>query len=123
MSSKTLYFYKGTAFPIWVSSKPMGKVPTEELRKLAMEMILLGLRQGISREMQIVDYKTQLDAMEQGFYKVCNPTSEEGLKRMVLRFDMSKDELYSMWVLNILALMIMGALKEDNDNGLLTMTF
>jgi hypothetical protein len=122
MSSKTLYFYKGTAFPIWVSSKPKGKAPTEEFRKLAMEMILLGLRQGISREMQIVDYKTQLDVMEQGFYKVCNPTSVEGLKRMVQRFGMSEDELYSMWVLNILALMIMGALKEDNDNGLLTTT-
>ena len=113
---KELYFYKGTAFPTIYTIR-QGNY--EVFRKHAMEMIMLGLKHGVSREVQIVDYITQLDIIEGRLREFCNPSSVEGMKRMAKSLNTDEQELYSTWTLDILALMILGVLKDDNNNGVL----
>jgi hypothetical protein len=117
MSSKILYFYKGIAFPIWYGFK--SSVHEEFLTRA--RGILLGLKHGVDRATQIAKYTKQLDAIELGLCEICDPPSAESMNQMSLRFDKSEDILYITWVMNILALIIMGGLKDDNENGASTL--
>jgi hypothetical protein len=118
MSTQTLFFYKGTAFPMYRAGNSVSV--SSETTKVAMDMILLGLKQGVSRETQITDYKTKLDEIEQLLCKHCNPSSEAGLQRFAKIMNDTSDRIYSLWSLNICALLILKVLKHDNENGFLT---
>ena len=107
-----LYFYKGTAFPI---STPNN---LQEDKKSVEEMILLGLKHGISLKEQIKEYKQQLDLIEESIYKNCNPSSAKGLKKMEQQFGKSIPSLMATWILNIIALLRLKAITNDNDNGI-----
>ena len=114
-----LFFYKGTAFPQVVDAPNL----EAEMMKNATEMIVLGLKHGVSMEQQKKDYKEQLDLMEQ---RLCdearNKIMDEGVidRAMVSLGIESRDYFYSTWCLNICALLKMKVIKDDNENGILS---
>jgi hypothetical protein len=119
MSSRTftksirgrLYFYNGTAFPIAIQSN------LEEQKKQVEEMIMLGLKTGVSLKEQIKDYKEQLDKIEACLYKHCNPSSAKGLKKVEQELGRNEDSILAIWQINILALLRLKAIKDDDNNG------
>ncbi len=115
MMSGTLYFYKGTAFPITTTS-PSSRTVMDN----AKEMIALGLRMSnISLDEQAKDYFEQLDIIEDHLHKYCNPSSKKKLKKVCSLLMKDEDELYATWCLNICALLIMKRINNDEMNGLL----
>ena len=87
-------------------------------------MIILGMRMGVSMEQQKIDYKEQLDLIEETFCEISQGRAmdENTLKTAVkiLKAN-SVDELYAMWCLNICALLKMKVIKDDCNNGILRM--
>ena len=67
-NAKVMFFYKGTAHPQVIDAPDV----EESLMKQANEMILLGMRQGVSMKQQKADYIEQLDMMEQALFKAAN---------------------------------------------------
>ena len=109
MASKmVLLFYKGTSLPY----------DTEFYDKIlpkASKMIRNGLKAGVSRNTQIQDYIEQLDFLEQSLVNsnLSHTREIEGLWG-------DQYKRYSVvWILNILALLELGFLKNDNMNGTL----
>jgi len=111
----TLYFYKGTTFPIIAPS--FGQ---DEIKKLALEMIMEGLKSKVSKEQQIADYKEQLDNIEETLFLHCNPATAEGMKTASRILGRSENNLYSIWAIDICALLILKAIPDDNDNGIVS---
>ena len=116
-----LFFYKKTMFPQVVDAPDVA----EAMTSMANEMIVLGLEHGVSMEQQKEDYISQLDVMEEAL----TSTAEGGLmsgksinKAMVMLGQTDLQKFYTMWCLNICALLKMKAIKNDNDNGILKMT-
>jgi hypothetical protein len=101
----------GTAFPIAIQSD------LEEQKKQVEEMILLGLKTGVSLKEQIKDYKEQLDKIEACLYKHCNPSSAKGLKKVEQELGRNEDSILAIWQINILALLRLKAIKDDDNNG------
>ena len=116
-NNSVLFFYNGTAFPQMVDAPDL----EEKMIKNANEMIVLGLKHGVSLEEQKKDYKEQLDLMEQTLCDTAQgkmmdaDTIDRASKKMCI----SIDTFYSMWCLNICALLKMKVIKNDNDNGML----
>jgi hypothetical protein len=54
---KTMYFYKGTTFPLGTTEKGANQYKfSKDITKGSIEMIMAGLKDGISKEEQIKDY-------------------------------------------------------------------
>ena len=122
----TMYFYKGTTFPIVSNGEGFPKL----INKGALDMIINGEKMGVSREQQIKDYKEQLDAMEQA---MCDIQADMGVPENdvdarayldALCAECGKDqtELQAIWCINIASLLLMKALKQDDFNGTMTLT-
>ena len=124
---KTMYFYKGTTFP--VGTTEVGKRQYEfskSITKGSIEMIMAGLKDGISREEQIKDYLEQLNKIEGEMCKIEKEDEKRWMRQtqkclniLCERLGMGQDQMMTMWCLNINALIVMKALKNDNDNGVL----
>ncbi len=119
--SKTLFFYKGSCFPISDDTENL----VETMMGFANKMIVAGLRAGVGIEEQKTDYKNQMDAMEQAIFdntkdaRVDYDTLDkamESLKVKGLVFE-DIDAFYRMWSLNVCALLKMNVINNDNDNG------
>lgn len=109
----TTYYYKGTAMPqMWLKEA--------DAYKLSKEMIVLGLKAGHSFNTQTNMYFEQLNKIEEAMFKYCNPSSEEGMKRVSEILQQSIEKIYTTWCLNICALLVMKVLPNDLMNGLLT---
>ena len=114
-----LFFYKGTAFPQVVDNPHL----EAKMMESATEMIVLGLKHGVSMEQQKKDYKEQLDAMEQ---RLCDFAKNKIMDESVIDRAMvslgieSRDHFYSAWCLNVCALLKMKVIKDDNENGILS---
>ena len=65
----SFWFYKGTT---------MGLIPlsSKDLKKQALNMILLGIKHGIPREQQIKEYREQVEYMESVIFK-CGGDSDK----------------------------------------------
>ena len=110
MASKmVLLFYKGTSL----------QYDTEFYDKIlhnASEMIQNGLKAGLSRKTQIQDYIEQLDFLEQSIVDCKTSYTTRDIRD--LWGDQYK-QYFSIWILDILALLELGGLKNDNMNGTL----
>jgi hypothetical protein len=116
-NAKVLFFYKGTAHPQVIDAPDV----EEYLMKQANDMILLGMRQGVSMKQQKADYIEQLDMMEQALVKAANgnPLNEKATLKAAKIVGQTADKFYYWWCLNICALIKMKVLKDDNDNGIM----
>jgi hypothetical protein len=113
-----LFFYNGTSFPQLVD------VPDLDLKmaESAKNMIELGLKHGVSLAEQKKDYKEQLDRMEQFLCEEArgNEMDDASIDRAMVRLGFAnRQKFYSMWCLNICALIKMKVIKNDNENGIL----
>jgi hypothetical protein len=113
-SKGTLYFYNGSAFPA------VSEMPQELMMKLSLEMIMEGVRRGVSKTEQIKDYKEQLGIIEQALYLHNNPSSPEGMKKIEKVLCRKEDELFAMWASGVCALLLLKAIPDDNDNGVMS---
>ena len=108
MASKmVLLFYKGTSLPY----------DTEFYDKVlpnVSEMIQNGLKEGLSRKTQIQDYIEQLDFLEQS---IVNCKTQYTTRDIQIHWGDQWKEYFTVWILNILALLELGVLKNDNMNG------
>ena len=126
-TSKTLYFYKGTTFPVIVGGNEFPK----KIENFSVEMIITGMKQGVSREQQIKDYTYQLNIVEQTMCDIQRDFGEpitdadttKGLTELCKRMGQTQDYLMTMWCLNISALLVMKALKQDDFNGTMRQVF
>jgi hypothetical protein len=109
-----MMYYNGTPCP-WVLSK---QSELEMLKINAEEMIKLGLKHGVSLKQQMSDYKGQMDIMEKRMYN-SGKKSKTGFPEVGV---LSEKDM-SLWWLNMFALIRLKVVKEDNDNGLLVMSF
>ena len=116
-NNSVLFFYNGTAFHQMVDAPDL----EEKMIKNANEMIVLGLKHGVSLEEQKKDYKEQLDLMEQTLCDTAQGKMMDAdtIDRAAKKMCISIDTFYSMWCLNICALLKMKVIKNDNDNGML----
>jgi len=116
-NTKVLFFYKGTSHPQVIDAPDA----EEHFMKQANEMILLGMRQGVSMKQQKADYIEQLDIMERALFNVSN--GELLTKKAILKaaeiVGQTADKFYCLWCLNICALIKMKVLKDDNENGIM----
>ena len=111
---RTLYLYKGTTMPMmWLKE--------QDAMNSAREQLELGLRMSnISLSEQSDDYKNQLNKIEECMYKYCNPSSEEGIKKVAKVCGQSVEHLYGLWCINICCLLILKIIPDDNMNGIMT---
>ena len=116
-NKSVLFFYKGTTFPKIVDIPYLEKIMFQG----ADVMIARGLRMGVSMEEQKKDYKEQLDLMEQTLCDTAQGKMMDAdtIDRAAKKMCISIDTFYSMWCLNICALLKMKVIKNDNDNGML----
>jgi len=116
-NAKVMFFYKGTAHPQVIDAPDV----EEYLMKQANEMILLGMRQGVSMKQQKADYIEQLDMMEQALVKAANgkPLNKKTILKAAEIVGQTADKFYYWWCLDICALIKMKVLKNDNMNGIM----
>ncbi len=123
MTTQTRFFYKGTQFPIAL----VGENTAQEIIKNANEMIIMGLRMNISLEEQKKDYKEQLDMIEQKLFDIGSTQNKskikKGLTNIAKYLNSTIDDIHSMWMLNVCALLKMKVIENDNMNGLMTIRF
>jgi len=123
--NSTLFFYKGTAFPQVVFCDG-NSVLGESMAEHAAEMIVLGMRMGKSMEKQKEEYIKQLDLMEQTLFETARGgamTDKSIREAMALLGQTNLQQFYTMWCLNISALLKMKAIPNDNMNGLMVWDF
>lgn len=121
-----LFFYKKTMFPQVVDAPDVA----EKFTKTANEMIVNGLKHGVSMEQQKEEYISQLDLMEEALTSTAGGGEMDGEtigRAMVMLGEAGLQmtdlqRFYNIWCLNICALLKMKAIKNDNDNGILKMT-
>ena len=126
-TSNTMYFYKGTTFPIVSNGDGFPKL----INKWALDMIIKGEKMGVSREQQIKDYKEQLDVMEQVMTDIQaemgvpenDKDAQDQLDALCEECGKDQTELQAIWCINIASLLLMKALKQDDFNGTMTQTF
>lgn len=116
METKTLCFYKGTAYPAYYD--------IEQISKDANRMIQLGLISNVSIKTQITDYKNQLDTIESlmNLYSENNIITENTRKKVSDTVKLSDDRIYVLWGLNIAALLKLKAIPNDDNFGIITIT-
>jgi len=123
MTTQTRFFYKGTQFPIAL----VGENTAQEIIKNANEMIIMGLRNNISLEEQKKAYKKQLDMIEQKLFDIGSTQNkskiEKGLTNIAKYFNSTIDDIHSLWMLNVCALLKLKVIENDDMNGLLTIRF
>ena len=107
----TMYFYKGSTFPVLIGGNTISACT-----KTANDMIIMGLRCGISINEQIKDYTSQLDTIEGLLFKYCNRNAK-GIKKVCKELKKTDDELQALWSLNICALLKLKVIENDNMNG------
>ena len=116
-NAKVMFFYKGTAHPQVIDAPDV----EEYLMKQANEMILLGMRQGVSMKQQKADYIEQLDMMEHALVTAANGglLTKNAILKAAESVGQTADKFYYWWCLDICALIKMKALKDDNMNGIM----
>jgi len=115
MNEQTLFYYNGTTTGILSSEGSL-------FTKMSKEMLVLGLRNGISLNEQRDTYKKQLDYIENIYHLECagGNVSLPALERTCSKCGYSDvEQLTTIWNLNISALLHLKAIPDDNNNGIL----
>ena len=118
-NTSVLFFYNGTAFPQVVDAPDVEQM----FHKNANEMILRGIRGGLGMEQQKKEYKEQLDLMEQTLVDTVQGKMMDGAsidRAWVILGLKDRQHFYTLWCLNICALLKMKVIKNDNENGVLS---
>ena len=115
MKEQTLYFYKGTAFPVIYYG-----LQVKSVMENAHEMIVKFLKDNVSLKEQVEIYKNQLDHIEGLMVKYANPTTDKGMKKVASIMGKDIDWIGAVWCVNVCALLKLKAIENDNMNGLLT---
>ena len=113
MTENVLYFYKGTAWPQYPS------LPVKEAMEKGKQMLVLGLKNGLSLEAQAEIYKSQLDIIEGTMVKYANPTTEKGMNKVASIINRDLDFIGAIWIANVCALLHLKKIQNDNMNGYL----
>ena len=108
LTNTTLFFYKGTTFPIIHNN-----LNFDDIYNQSNLMIKKGLEANYSIKEQINIYVEQLDVIE-------NELFLNNFKNMSCKLNKSEDGINAMWMLNITALIKMKHLKDDEMNGFVT---
>ena len=127
-SQQTMYFYKGTVFPI--TAKEFGDEIGEyhkNIVKASIDIITTNLKKGISKKELINDSIKQLDIIEQHMCDIEEEmgfASEKSLKELCKRYGIDQDVIaqgviMDFWAININILLMLKGLKQDNENGIL----
>ena len=111
MTETVFYFYKGTAWPQYPT------IPVKEAMDAGKEMIVRGLKGGLSLDAQAEIYKSQLDLFEGTMVKYANPTTEKGMNKVASILNKDLDSIGSMWIANVCALLHLKKIQNDNMNG------
>ena len=119
----TLYYYKGSTFPLAVNETGGERKFEKGIVKGSLDMIAEGRKNGKSRADLIKLYKFELDYIEEAMFsteqKYPNKTDQERMDIVCKELDYSQDFAHSFWCLLVNALMLLKAIENDNDNGLL----
>lgn len=115
MKEQTLYFYKGTAFPVIYYD-----LPVKAVMKNAHEMIVNFLKDNMSLKEQVQMYKEQLDHIEGLMVQYANPTTKKGMKKVASILGKDLDFIGGLWCVNVCALLKLKGIENDNMNGILT---
>ena len=110
-----LVFYKGT--PLQYSNKQY-----DLMHRKGNEMIVSGLRNGVSLEQQKKDYLNQLDFIEE---KICFISNNDEIFEEKLIANWGKEEYLKskmLWFMNIEALIKLKVLNDDDKNGFLVIS-
>ena len=108
LTNTTLFFYKGTTFPIIHND-----LNFDNIYNTSNLMIKKGLEANYSIKQQINIYVEQLDKIE-------NELVLNNFKNISSKLNMNENEISTMWMLNITALIKMKHLKDDEMNGFVT---
>lgn len=112
-----LGFWKGTTLCEFCIEGGINQV-----RKLAIEMIMLGIKNGFSKEQQILDYREQLDTIENLICKYSfMKDTDKIVETIAEKLNCEENYLQSLWIVNIMALLIMKVIKDDNNFGFVVM--
>ena len=111
---QTLYFWKGSTFPVFMKGDHYNYFNNSSIK-----MIKDGIKNGYSKEQQIVNYKKDLDIIEKQLLKHCNPYNKQGMKNLCQELGQIEAKISIMWCLNICALLNLNAIPNDNNNGIL----
>jgi len=109
-------FYKGTAFPL------ITEVDCEFPKK-AQEMMVKGLKHGISLAQQGKEYKEQMDLMESTLCDIAKGQmiTQNHINTWCKKMGTDEDTLMDIWYMNVIALEKLKVIKSDNMNGMLYM--
>ena len=117
---KSIWFYKGSGTGMIFPQS------STEVSKNALEMIMMGIKDGWTKQEQIEDYISQLDSIEEIIYVEQTKylaehngilDMEEYIEGVSKKLHMSSDGLHSIWALNIAALLIMKAIPNNEMFG------
>ena len=108
-----LAFYNGTAYPT-VCMYDM------DFPKEANDMIVSGLKMGVSLKQQGIDYKTQMDLLEGTLNRLSNgkPVTKEVITKFCEYFERDESLLMAIWYMDVIALEKLKVIKNDNMNGM-----
>ena len=125
-TTRTHFYYKGTTFPQFLE----GENVADNMKKIANEMIVEGLRNNVSLEEQKEDYKEQLDMIEGVMYEIIGNKSTQNkkeckkyLNKIAEYIGKPIEDIHSLWMLNICALLKLKVIEDDNMNGILVAKF
>jgi hypothetical protein len=113
-------WYKGSCFPVGFTDKDY----INNLTLIAKKSIKGADLKGFTREEHISFLKGQLDKIEQYLWKVNHKVNQKINEdstnyQSLAEFFPNIDECVGIWYFNIAALLELGAIKNDNNNGFL----
>ena len=87
---------------------------------MGRKQLRTGVEAGYSLTNQAGYILKQLEQIEEALFTFANPSSVEGLEAVSKLFNTTVEEIYSLWVMNVCALLILKKIKNDENNGILT---
>jgi len=109
----TLFFFNGTSFPMIGNNENDGY-------DMGRKQLMYGVKAGYSLPNQAEFIIKQLKHIEGLLFKHANPSTEKGMNTISKLLNTSLENLYSLWTMNVCSLLILKKIKNDNDNGVLT---
>ena len=113
----TLYFYKGSTFPLTVNETGGERKFEKAIVKASLEMITDGLKRN-SKAQLIQLYKGQLDRFEETLFsteqKYPNKSDQERLDMVCKKLGFTQDFAHTFWCINVNALMLLKSKRKYN---------
>ena len=94
----------------------------DKLRQAGVENVMNGIKSGDTREKLIKLYTEQLNLIEEKLHEL-GVSTEENIKKVAEDLDITFDYLRLLWAINIMSLLILKAIKEDNDYGFIEVDY